>query len=211
MKELNLVNFNIIPFGLDQDRPEWYSKMYEIVSLVKKSNKQFMSQRSLYNSKQTYENFRKKYEVNPKCENDRLSLNWEEVYQKTLNKNLDSNLRTLNFKIINNGLDFNMKFSNRKNIKCFLCCNQIEDIDRLFISCQKTTNLFKLIESQFENKVKLNIMTIIYLLNLTAKDSRLVSIFKQSVWLLRNKVRVSPTNDYESLFLNFYNKVKREM
>ena len=96
MREINLNNFKIIPFGLDKDRPKWYNKMFEIVSL---SNKNFMSQRFSLNSKKSYEIFRANYEKRPKCESDRLILNWEEVYQKTLNKNLDSSLRTLNFKI----------------------------------------------------------------------------------------------------------------
>ena len=211
LREMNLTNFNIIQSGLDRDRPDWCSKMYAIVSLMKKSNKNFMSQRFSLTSKVLYEKFRAKFEKRANCENDRLILIQEEVYGKTLNNKLDSSSRTFNFKILNDGLEFNMKFKNRKNIKCFLCCNQREHIDRLLISCQKTTNLFKLIESKFENKVKLNILTIIYHLNLTARDSMLVSIFKLSVWLLRNKIRVSTTNDYESVVLKFDYKIKREM
>ena len=57
MKDLNLTNFNIIPSGLEINRPDWYSKMFEIVSLMKKSNKKFMSQRFDLNSKTTYETF----------------------------------------------------------------------------------------------------------------------------------------------------------
>jgi hypothetical protein len=211
MKDLNLTNFNIIPSGLDINRPNWYSKMFEIVSLMKKSNKKFMSQRFALNSKKTYEIFRSKYEKRPKCESNRLILNWEEVYEKTLNKNYDSFIRTLNFKILNNGLEFNMKFENRKKIKCFLCRDYKEDIDHLFINCQKTRDLFKLVEHNFENKINLNIMNIIYHLNLTASDSKMISIFKLSIWMWRNQLRVSHLDGFESLFLNLFYKLKREM
>ena len=47
----NNTNFNIIPFGLDINRLDWYLKTFEIVSLMKQSNKKFLSQRFALDSK----------------------------------------------------------------------------------------------------------------------------------------------------------------
>ena len=210
MRELEIKNFNIIPSGADKDRPIFYDKVIESLNLMKKFNKNFMSIRFTLNSKKCYEIFRMKYEKRPNCETNFLKINWEEVYKKTLCNKLESNMITLNFKILNNSLEFNMKFNNRKKISCFLCGSHVEDLDHLFVSCRRTADFFYLVEKNFKNKLKLNFQTVFFHYELIPDDSRMISIFKLSIWTLRNSLRISVTKNIENLFINLFNNFMKE-
>ena len=68
MKTLNLKNFNVIPMGLDNDRPPFYSKMIETVNKMKDKNNDFFNKMEKTNSQESYSMFAAQNYVKPKIE-----------------------------------------------------------------------------------------------------------------------------------------------
>ncbi len=80
---VKLKNFNIIPTGNESKRPEIYSYMLACVREFKKLDSDFFKNVKKYNSKKTYELFRKKYEEAISYESIDFSLDWSKISIQT--------------------------------------------------------------------------------------------------------------------------------
>jgi hypothetical protein len=64
----SLKNFNIIPGGLEKDRPKFFSKMIEAYLEFISFKKDETKEKNDSNSKEVYNKFRKGFEEKPFCE-----------------------------------------------------------------------------------------------------------------------------------------------
>jgi len=199
LRDLGLKNFNLIPYGGDTGLPVVYQYMIECKNELKKYDKSFCEKN--YTSKKTYELFRKPYEVRSKRESDYKNIDWTDVYKKINSKSLDSNLRVLNYKIFNEALNLNIKFSNKKGEKCVFCEKQKETRDHVFVSCPFTKKMFENIKLKLNKQNCCNKIDLILYCNLGENDIRIISIFKMSIWSLRNMLKKEKSSfDKEILF-----------
>ena len=204
-----LKNFNNVVGGEDKERPSVYKFMIENLDEFKMYDKECMNNLIKYNSKKTYEKFRVKYEKKPNCEmNDNNSLDWKNIYKNTNNKKLNSELRVNNYKIINYGLGLDIKLKSMcKN--CYFCEKVNESVEHLFVECEKTKRLFEENKvSFFKNRItSYERNSVLYHINLEHETSKLMSIFKLSVWRLRNLIKNNPTvNIFKNML--YANKIK---
>jgi hypothetical protein len=161
-----------------------------------------------HTSKETYINFRKKIEEKPWCEREDKTIEWCAVYKNILNKRLHSELRTINYKVANNGLAFHIKLYNIKKEVCVLCKKEVETRDHLFIQCETTKKLYEKIKNKIkEKKIEIDKKYIIYNLNLEINDIEIISIFKLSVWNIRNYIKNNEnTKNVEKIFMNMFKR-----
>ena len=206
-----LKNFNNVVGGEDNERPSVYKFMIQNLSEFRKYDRECVNNLHKYYSKKTYEIYRVQYEKKPNCELNDNSLEWKKIYENINNKKLNSDLRVNNYKILNNGLALDIKINNLCKI-CYMCEKTNESVEHLFVECEQTKRLFEMNRvCFFKNKiVNYEKNSIIYHLNLDYEQSKLMSIFKLSIWKLRNLIK----NSYAKLNLNcfknilFSNKIK---
>ena len=111
-----IANFNIMPSGDDRKRPIFYQKMISCVKNFKRTDKDFIKNAHKYNSKKTYEIFRKKYEKKPNCEAEDIKnlYDWKNVYTSVISKKFCSEIRSFNYKLLNNGVSLDTKIQKYK-------------------------------------------------------------------------------------------------
>ena len=187
LRDLGLKNFNLIPFGDDKEIPKVYHYMIECQNEFKNYDKIFFKKN--YTSKKTYEFYRKPYEIKSKREAEYKNINWVEVYNKINNKSLGSNLRVLNYKIFNEALNLNIKLSSKLGEQCVFCERHTETRDHLFVECLFTKKMFENISQKLRNKKVFNKLDLILNLNVDDRDVKIISIFKMSIWSLRNLIK----------------------
>ena len=117
-------NFNIIPCGKDEERPKEYQSIISSIYELKKIKKDFISHQFFYKSKNTYNTFKKQYEVAPKCENlerKNFNIDWKSIYNNILDKRLNSDMRAMNYRVLNNGLCVTLKYKTIQKNPCYFC------------------------------------------------------------------------------------------
>jgi len=178
-----LKNFNIIPCGNEKERPVFFKKMIECILKIKKYDCGFLSKIKEYNSKKTYEVMIVEYGIRPKME--RYIPDCTPFYTNIHDFLKDTRLKELNYKVLMDGLLLSNKFKDN-NIKCHLCKKEKEDLEHLFIQCEKTKEYFQYIKNKNNIDLILNRTNIIFQ-KLQSKDIYFqISIFKYSIWKLRN-------------------------
>ena len=190
LKNIKLKNFNIIPSCEDKERPIIYEKMVE--SLVKFTSfdqeKDFNLLNTKYSSKGLYIRFRKEYEIKPEHQN--INIEWKDVYKRLNNNSLDARLREINYRVMFNGLCLGFKFKGKLNNKCYFCKLYNEDQDHILINCKQTNVFFNSINSNFKDKsIKLTKLKVFYSDMMNKEDTKKMSIFKLTIWQLRNMLR----------------------
>jgi hypothetical protein len=119
--DLNSINFNLIPSSKKDDNI-FYCKMSESVKEIKKYVKEFTHNLSKYNSKNSYIEFRKEYDVIPRSINlFGENLEWEKIFKNRNRKKLDSDLRSFDYRVLVDGLCLSTKVKGKLSNKCFLC------------------------------------------------------------------------------------------
>ncbi len=106
------------------------------------------------------------------------------------------------------GLCLSIKVKGKLSNRCFLCDKggdlnyaNLESREHLLINCKITQNLFQKIKHKFKDKkIQLSKENSISHLDFEESDSKLISIFNLSIWILRNKVLC----DHHSLYGDFY-------
>ena len=195
LRGVKLKNYNIIPEGTDEKRPKIYKFMIETFNEYEKINKDYKVGKKYLKSKMVYEQFKKSYEVKPKCEELGINIDWALIYKKLMHKNMNSKLQEINYKVLNNALSLNMRFSSRLGKKCYLCKKQTEDLDHLFINCTISNKLFLFFkETTKKFDFKLNKNSIYYGLGLDFLDNIYISIYKLTIWQTRNLVKKNEQN-----------------
>ena len=123
-----------------------------------------------------------------------------------MNKKLDSRLREINFKILNNCLSLNIKYSNRLRKNCVLCKKKTENLKHLFLECQKSIELFGNVRKLLKNNtLTLSSHLIYYSLNIGSFENKIISIYKLTLWQVRNFLRTREI-DIGLIFSRFFNK-----
>ena len=206
LRGVNFQNYNIIPEGSDDERPKIYSYMIECYEKYKKLNTNYRIGESILNSKIIYEKLRKGYEIRPKYESLPVALDWNMVNFNLMNKKLDSRLREINFKILNNCLSLNIKYSNRLRKNCVLCKKKTENLNHLFLECQKSIELFGNVRKLLKNNnLTLSSQLVYYSLNIGPFENKIISIYKLTLWQVRNFLRTREI-DIDLIFSRFFNK-----
>lgn len=210
--DLKSINFNNIPSAPNNGNI-FYARMRESVNEIKKYDPVFMKNLSKYNSKNTYIEFRKTYEVFPKCKSVfGEDLEWDKIFKNINNKKFHADLRSFNYKIIVDGISLGIKIKGKLASKCFLCDRgeelndeNLESREHLLIKCVKTQQLFNKIKHKFKEKtVSLNEIKSILHLGLQEDDSKLMSIFNLSIWILRNRIRVDRISNIDGHFIGIF-------
>jgi hypothetical protein len=133
----SLKNFNIIPGGLEKDRPKFFDKMIEAYLEFISFKKDETKEKNDSNSKEVYNKFRKGFEEKPFCEkNDLLMNDWKGVYKSINNKKLHAEWRSFYFRVLNNGVSLDLKNPWRKKNKCVLCDKKNKTRDHIFLECE---------------------------------------------------------------------------
>ena len=95
---------------------------------------------------------------------------------------------------------------------CYFCEKVNESVEHLFVECEKTKRLFEENKvSFFKNRItSYERNSVLYHINLEHETSKLMSIFKLSVWRLRNLIKNNPTVYNINIFKNmlYANKIK---
>ena len=201
LRDLGLKNFNLLPYGGDEGLPEMYQVIIDSQNEFKEYDRNFT--RKNLTSKMTYELFRKPYEKRSKRESEYIDINWTEVYNKINNKSLDSDLRVINYKILNEALSLNIKLYNTLGEKCIFCEKHTETRDHLFVECSFTKKMYEYVRPKLNNQNSCNKLEIIINFNLDEDDVKVISIFKMSIWSLRNLLKKRKnSNEKEIIFKN---------
>ena len=215
LKDVELKNFNIIPCCDDSERPLIYKMMIEslrkFTSLENERNFNLITTK--YTSKAIYTRFREEYEVRPDHQSNNILIDWCDVYKRNVGKTLDVKLREMNYRVIYNALSLGFKFTEKMNNRCYLCKRYQEDQDHLFINCKVTMYWFSLIKEQFrERDISLGKLRVFYSYNLDKNDTLVMSVFKYTMWNLRNIARKGQSGlviDLNSIFVNKFNYFKK--
>ena len=211
LRYLNLKNFNIIPFGDDRFMPKYYKGMIECVKKFKKIDKDCLINFKKYNSKTSYELLRKEYEIRSSCEKEIINTDWDVCYRRIHNRKLNSNMRSLNYRALNNAMSINMKFSNRLGVKCYLCNNKFETNSHLFVECRTSRLYFEQIRTELEDKeLEISKESILMNKELSERDSIIVSLYKYSIWKVRN-LRREKRELSERLFICLFRRVMQSV
>jgi hypothetical protein len=192
MKELNMKNFNIIPYGGDKNMPKFYRKMIESVKEFRKIDKNFL--KSNLKSKKMYEMIRVKFEKRSKMEN-MIGIEWKEVYTNINSKYLESDLRVFNYKVFNNALNLSLKFPYRLGKNCEYCKKK-ETIEHIFLECPLSKICFDEIKKITKINVDLKKEKILYNLNCSYIEIVAISKFKLALWKLK-KIDLKKKNSEE--------------
>ena len=217
IKDIGLKNFNIIPSCEDSERPEIYKKMVDSLNKFSSLEEEgsFDIMKSKYNSKAIYKRFRKIYEIKPDHQSNNIIIDWNGIYKKNIDKTLDVKLREMNYRVIYNALSLGFKFKEKMNNRCYLCQRYKEDQDHLFINCTVTYDLFSMIKKNFKsNEIKLSKLRVFYSYNLDRNDTFMMSIFKYTIWSLRNIIRKGQLGlliDFHSIFIKEFYLFKRKL
>ena len=114
----------------------------------------------------------------------------EKIYKSLTDRKLIIELRELNYKILHNGLTLNIKISERMKMKCVICEKETETIEHIFVECKDVHILFDMIKNHLtDSSIKLSNNNIILSLNQSFRDKQIISIYKYSIWSLRNKLK----------------------
>ena len=212
LKDYHLENFNIIPGGLEKDRPDIYA---EIIKAANRVNETFPDKKKALKleSKAIYQSLLVKYEKAPKLQTLNPSLDWKEVFKLNQFVCRDSNIRSFNYKFLYDAIPCNQRFNNREKIKCYFCNNKTESTSHVFVECELTKDLFKSMESQFETKnLVLSVKKLCLAETLPKNDYILLSLFKIVIWQLRNYARTHKnTSLSKTIFENYFKKWKRKI
>ena len=206
LKDMKIENFNIMPSGDDRKRPTFYQRMISCVKNFKRKDKDFIKNAHKYNSKKTYELFRKKYEKKPNCEIEDINslYDWKNVYKSVISKKFCSEVRSFNYKLLNNGVSLDTKIQ-KLNKKCHLCSLDLESTDHLFLECSVTKKLFKKIKYKMcTNITSPSKDACMRFIGLEEGDLFIMSIFNMSIWRLRNILMVRTIRDIEGCFLGIF-------
>ena len=177
-----LKNFNVIPVGLEKDRPKYFGKMIECFKKYSEKfnawcnnenekNKKINDERLKKNKKAkkfthydgkvlNHPTFSSKFVYNlileDMCERKRiteLDEKEQELMFLRLHKINSSKIRLTNYKLIYNALPTNSKFKNRYNNNCFMCKKVLnEDVEHIFLKCKITKQCFQYIVENFLEK-----------------------------------------------------------
>ena len=122
---------------------------------------------------------------------------------------LDSNLRVLNYKIFNEALNLNIKLSSKLGEQCVFCERHTETRDHLFVECLFTKKMFENISQKLRNKKVFNKLDLILNLNVDERDVKIISIFKMSIWSLRNLIKKERKKNCEKeiIFKKYYTEI----
>lgn len=190
MRDMGITNFNIIPGGDRCDRSDFYNEMSECVKMYKKIDKEFVNKFEKLSSKKIYSNFSSNEKLKPDFEKRNSQFEWEKIYKSLTDRKLIIELRELNYKILHNGLTLNIKISERMKMKCVICEKETETIEHIFVECKDVHILFDMIKNHLtDSSIKLSNNNIILSLNQSFRDKQIISIYKYSIWSLRNKLK----------------------
>jgi hypothetical protein len=204
MKDHLTINFNIIPQGMDRDRPLYYTRMIECVKKIKEIDSEYLNNISECKSKITYRYFVKEYYIKPKVESKYKVCDWGEIYKNSLINTQWSDLQVFNYKVLFDALPCNQRFNNRIKNKCYLCNRSGETRDHLFVHCPVTIDLFAGIKVFLLKQDLVLDHNIIMSVSLAKPDLRIISIFKYALWSLRNKCRISSVENKNIVFENLF-------
>jgi hypothetical protein len=202
-----LANFNIIPTGSETERPPLYSDIVRSISLFKKTNGDLFTNNKWRKSKNIYTFFLGLLSKPPICQRNYFGVDWPKCFKNINHRKLSSDLRTFNYRVLNDGLSLDLKYPHRKKNKCALCKTSLETKDHIFLECNISKNLFKLVVQKYK-------MTIdespsresIYFFNDFEFDYiNIISIYKLAIWQLRFFVLKNSVKNYREIFFNFYN------
>jgi hypothetical protein len=121
-------------------------------------------------------------------------------------------LRSFNYRVLVDGLCLSIKVKGKLSNKCFLCdkgddlnMENLESREHLLIHCDITQNLFQKIKHKFKEKnIKINNEKSILHLEFEESDSKLMSIFNLSIWILRNQVRCDGITNLITHFMGIF-------
>ena len=178
-------NFNIKPFGSDEERPNYYkfmlecaqsfSKIFEVwskienekkvkINEIRKSNKPlrlidkfFFNNSNLLKSKFIYNLVVEKFIEKKKLN---LPTNIENKEQINIFLNINrlnySNIRLINYKLLRRGLPTNEKFKNRYDNVCFMCeKNLTESPKHIFVTCEISKKFYEYMRQEYLQKKNL--------------------------------------------------------
>ena len=205
-----LKNFNLVPFGVDKERPPIYKRMIECKKELEELDSEFKSKFKVYTSKQTYAIYRKKVTQMPWCERNERRQDWVGIYKNINHKYLNSELRSFNYRIINNALSLETKININK--KCVMCkrANRATR-DHIFLNCPKTSELFQWFKDKYKCNVDQDKKGIYYNQDLNFEQNRLVSIYKLAIWkcycLIKNEEVRNIENSFKKIFYALLKKL----
>ena len=211
LRDFQLENFNIIPGGLEKERPDIYveiikaaDRVHEIYSDKKKTLK--------IKSSEIYKSLLGKYEKEPKIQTLNPGIDWKEVFKMNQFACRDSTIRSFNYKFLYDAIPCNQRFNNREKVKCYFCNSKTETTAHVFTECELTKELYKSIEDQLETEnLKLSVKTLCLANKMSKNDSILLSIFKIVIWQLRNYARTHKNFIVSNtIFENYFKKWKRK-
>ena len=133
-------------------------------------------------------------------------MNWRKVYDNLIIRTDATELKEINYKIIFDALSCNQRFSKEKK-KCVLCDKHEESRNHLFLECEVSKRLFKSMREYMLQEVEMNVDTIFLCRNLTKHDTKIISLYKYSLWKIRNMVRLSNQINITQAFkrlINYY-------
>ena len=215
MREFDLRNFNTIPIGNECQRPEYYVEMIRCVNRMKEFDRAYHQKFETLTSKATYKIMVEKYFIKPKIEasvklDDIHIIEWKSIYSR-ISSIENSDVRVLNYKILYDALPCNQRFvRNDRRARCTLCDKQTETLEHLYIRCNSTKELFRIIAGTLDNEeIVLNKNSILFGLNLTERDFKTISFFKYLVWEVRKKLRKSRVDTYLTVFNRLYYAFKK--
>ena len=106
-------------------------------------------------------------------------------------------------KILNEALSLNIKLYNTLGEKCIFCEKHTETRDHLFVECSFTKKMYEYVRPKLNNQNSCNKLEIIINFNLDEDDVKVISIFKMSIWSLRNLLKKRKnSNEKEIIFKN---------
>ena len=130
-------NFNIIPGGTEQERPELYSEIIHNKNFYCKNSQNKNLQGKETHSQTIYNYFVKFYTETYNKHINKINVRGETIFKALHHNNNVTNVKIINYKLIYYSLPLNKKFKNRYGKICYLCkkiCN--EDNSHLFIECE---------------------------------------------------------------------------
>ena len=194
------------PQGQEELRPAYYKNMIESVKEMRRIDKEYAYHLEITSSKYTYMRYVKKYEIKPKVESMYSNINWGIVYENVIINTNSSELKAINYKVLFDALACNQRFNGEK-VKCVLCDREEESRNHLFLKCEISKGLFKSMREFMVKDWEMNEENIFLCINLTKHDTKIVSLYKYSIWKIRNLVKLSNQVNITQTFrrlINYY-------
>jgi hypothetical protein len=203
-------NFNIVAVGNEKEAPQFYLSLINLFKNFKtyiKKDKEILENFENISVKKFYLIIKKKYEILPKVENIVDEIEWKEVYKSIQDPFVMSELRSFNYKILFSALYTFDKFNLKKNKKkCLFCKDRDETVLHIFSECTVVKSLYQELLPSFGLSYKPQFCykkEIIYMMDKTSNIREKISIFKYTIWMIRNKIRNGEAFK-EDTFWNLY-------